>query len=61
MRLVGPVLDNIDLEAEINNPRQSKQLSNREKHKNLGNIRKGEVDYAWEKKRNGDIWSDLKG
>lgn len=46
MRRVGPVLDNIDLEAEINNPRQSKQLSNRDKHKNLGNIRKGEVDYA---------------
>lgn len=46
MRLVGPVLDNVDLEAEINNPRQSKQLSNRDQHKNLGNIREGEADYA---------------
>lgn len=61
MWLVGPVLDNIDLEAEMNNARQSKQLSKREKHKNLGNTRKGEADDAWEKKRNGDIWSDLKG
>lgn len=46
MRLAGPVLDNTDLEVEINHPRQSKQLSNRDKHKNLGSIRKGEADYA---------------
>lgn len=48
MWLVVPVWDNPDREAEINNPRPRKQLSNRDKHKPFTGIRKRVADHAWE-------------
>lgn len=48
MWLVATALGSRDLEAEISDPRRSKQLSARGRHKPLGDISKGEAGYAGE-------------